>query len=207
MSLLRKKKNSFINSEVQKDHIKINLESKCLKSSIVSSVVKQLTDQGYSGDLLRRSGMEYSIQNPSRESEMNEIDALDSVEDRLLVDDIDFEASKDSNNIRTKINSGEPISRKELIQRQHRIVDERTENSKKQIQLVNKSSKDLYKNIDSFIANLHVAADKARDNKVLCMKLERLRKMCISFTRGMQSNMPGYAASLYVIPEDLNEKR
>jgi len=205
MSLLRKRKGSFISPESSNSRIKIDLGSKSLKSSLVSSVVKQLTDQGYSGDLLRGSGMEYSIPNPSRESDVNEMKSVDFTEDNLLVDDIDFEASKDSNNIKTKVNAGEPISRKELAQRQRRIADERTENSQNQVKIVNKSSKALYKSIDSFIISLHSAADNARDNKVLCMKLERLRKMCVSFTRGIQSNMPGYTSSLYVIPEDSNE--
>jgi len=206
MSLLRKKKGSFLSPEL-KSPIKINLNSNGVKSSIVSSVVKQLTDQGYSGNLLRNSGMEYAIENPSREPEVNEMDSLDYTEDNLLVDDIDFEASKDSNNIKTKVNAGEPISRKELLQRQRKTSDERIENSQKQVKLVNKSSKELYKSIDSFIVSLHGAADNSGDNKILCMKLERLRKMCVSFTRGIQSNMPGYASSLYVTPEDSNGQR
>jgi len=204
MSLLRKRKGSLLSSEI-KSPIKINLNSNSVKSSIVSSVVQQLTDQGYSGDLLRKSGMEYAIENPSRESQMSKVDSQDYTEDNLLVDDIDFEASKDSDNIKTKVNAGEPISRKELLQRQRKVADERTENSQKQVKMVNKSSKELYKSIDSFIVSLHSAADNSRDNRVLCMKLERLRKMCVSFTRGIQSNMPGFTASLYVTPEDSNE--
>jgi len=207
MSLLRKKKGSSKEMNIN-EPIRVRLGSSEMKSSLVSSVVQQLQDQGYKGrDLLSSSGMEYSIQNPAMESVSNEMGSLSNPEDRLLVDDIDFDASSDENHIKTKINAGEGISRKELLQRQRRVEEERTENSRKQIEFINKSSKKLYNNIDSFIKDLRIAADKARDNQVFCMKLERLRKICLTFARGMQSQMPGRTASLFVTPENFNEQK
>jgi len=207
MSLLRKKK-GFVqnnNESTSKGPIRLKLGSDTMKSTLVSSVVQQLQDQGFSGDLLRKSGMEYQIQNPVMEDISDDMESLNSTDDSLLVDDIDFDASKDSSNIKTKINAGEPISRKELLQRQRRITEEREENSQKQVEFINKSSKKLYDGIDSFINDLRFAAEKARDNQVLCMRLERLRKVCVTFARGVQAQMPGYATSLFVTPEESNE--
>jgi hypothetical protein len=212
MSLLRKKKNT--NSDQK---FRVRLGSTNMKSSAVSSVVAQLQEQGYSGDLLSGSGMNYNVPNPATENanlnngrmaeENFASEEVDSglVDDSLLVDDIDFDANNDSENISVKVKSGERVSRKEILQKQRQIADERAENSKMQVEKVGRSAKKLYDGIDSFIDDLRIAADNARDNQVLCMRLERLRKMCLSFARGVQANIPGYAASLFVNPEEDNE--
>jgi len=201
MGILRKRNQDQVNPEPEKE-IRIRLGSATMKSSLVSGVVQQLKDQGYSGDLLTNSSMRYDIPNPAMESEIESSESIEMMDGRLVVDDIDFDATKKPDEVRTKMSEKEPLTKRELKQRSNQRMEEKTANSQQQIDYISKSSKKLFSDIDHFIGDLRKAANNARDNKRLCMKLERLRQLCVSFTRGVQGQIPGYAVSLFVELED-----
>ena len=203
MSLLRKKSKTKMKKEKnESEEVRVRLGSKKMKSSVVSSIIEQLHKQGYSGELLRNSPMTYDISNPASEEILDSSDAIDSVEDRLVVDEIDFDASQGTDRVRTKSAKNDPLTSSELRRRNQQQMEDKTANSQRQIDHISKSAKKLYSDIDRFINDLRRAANNARDNQRLGIRLESLRKMCVSFTRGLQGNMPGYATSLFVTMED-----
>lgn len=203
MSILRKrnKKASNKKGENNNSEVNVDLSSSGMKSSVVSGVVKQLQQQGYTGDLIGGLGGSYRVANPATQEENEAQESIEEVNPDLVTDDIDFDKSKSGSPIKTK-KVANSMSYSEMKRNRDRVIENRRNVSKEQVDKVNKSAKKLYKDIDSFINDLRSAANSASDNRRLCMKLESLRKMCISFSRGVQNQLPSYATSLFVNPEE-----
>jgi hypothetical protein len=204
MSLIRKKKSktaSKKNKEASKKHKTANnsqpvvdlQQTAELKTTVVSNIVEQLVNQGYSGDLYSNPelGM-HKIGADNQEVSLNVYD------ESQMVDDINFDKKEE-----VEEKKSTPAEKRRSYQDK---VQNRTENSQNQIDNVNQNAKLLYSNIDGFINGLRDAAEHAQDNPYLCRKLENIRKMCIGFVRSMQSQLPRSPASLFVnVEDDKNE--
>lgn len=173
-------------NEEKKPIIDLSEEGMSKSSNLVSNIVTQLIDQGYTGDILSNSSLGASkISVDTKNEELQ--DELNNNEDEII-EDIDFDKKKKK--------------KKENQKTPEQKLEERKINSQQQIDKVNKDAKKLYSEIDSFIGSLREAANNAQDNYYLCKKLEGIRKICISFVRSTQAQMPKSPASLFVNLED-----
>lgn len=202
MSLIRKRNGSNnqkigvkkVASVADQDSNKISLDTG-RKNTRVSGIVDQLIEKGYSGNLVSNAGMSYVHPNNSDPNFVSGAPLGDMTED-MVVDDINFEnnSNEDEDENKTK-----PKKQKnQSIQSSVSQYEDRARNSQEQIKMVAQNAKAMYGNIDSFIGILRMAAENAEDNPRLVQKLENLRRMCVSFVRSVDQQMPNYATSLFV---------
>lgn len=185
------------NSET-KENIPIDLNP-VPKTTLVSGIVDQLIQGGYSGDLTKNIGMQRNtsdIQEAYIAEEMEENES-ESEED-LIIKDINVEEQK------TKPKK-KVLSAAEIKKREAAFYEDRTKASQEQINIVNKNARVLYKHIDSFISSLRESAEKTQDNPQLRRKLENLRRLCVGFVRSAEQQMPHHATSLFVTPSEENK--
>jgi hypothetical protein len=138
---------------------------------------------------------------PQQELAMQQTGDVDqSVQDEaLIVDDVDFDASSNTQQIVTKTPDA-TITRRQRESRQQREqhAEERQQTSRRTIVFINGESKKLARSVDAFIDNLRHVANDVDDNPHLCRRFETLRRTCVSFIRLLETQLPGLSSSLFV---------
>jgi len=191
MTLIRKKGSKANNKKIATVDLE---ETTKLKTTMVSSIVKQLADQGYKGDIMSHADLGAT----RIDSDISNNDANIYNEDQMI-GDIDFDTSEPEPE-EVMVESGP--SPKEKRKNHEKKVEVRTANSKSQIDDIQGKAKFLYSDIDKFINGLREAASNAPDNPYLCRKFENIRKQCIGFVNSVQQQLPRTPASLFVNVEE-----
>jgi len=192
MTLIRKKSSKSKNIKIATVDLE---ETTKLKTTMVSSIVKQLADQGYKGDIMSHADL-----GATRIDSENSNNDPNIYNEEQMVGDIDFDTSEPEEVEEAIIET--EMSPKEKRQKHDKKVEVRTANSQSQIDDIQGKAKALYSDIDQFINGLREAAGNAPDNPYLCRKFENIRKMCVGFVNSVQQQLPRTPASLFVNVEE-----